>query len=304
MELRHLRYFVAVAEERSFTRAAEVLGIKQPPLSLQIRQLEKELGTPLFRRLTRSVELTAAGALFLEQARKILTQVDQAKVDVGRRARGESGEVSLGASGACYFQPLVTDIMSEFQKLYPEVVVCPQEAYTAMVIAGVHAGKYDAAFVRFGSKIFDGLALELIAQEDAVAALPAEMPLARMPAIPLASLAKEKFVLLTGEADVGYNESVLAACAGAGFHPNVGPTSPGVVSAIAMVACGYGVAVVPETVSRLRLKGVAYIPIEGRGPKMPIYLVYRKNDKAPAVRNLVGLVQRVVPSAARIRQIA
>src|SRR6476659_8873779 len=107
MDLRHLRYFVAVAEERHFTRAAERLGIKQPPLSLQIKQLEQELGTPLFRRLTRGVELTEPGTLLLEEARQILEQVERTKANVRNRARGETGRIRVGFAGATYFQPRV-----------------------------------------------------------------------------------------------------------------------------------------------------------------------------------------------------
>src|SRR5579859_911472 len=111
MELRHLRYFVAVAEELNFTRAAKTLGIRQPPLSLQIQQLEKELGAPLFRRQTRGVELTDAGKLFLEEARVILKHVEMAKIDVRRRARGETGRLIVGSAGATYFHPLVPTII-------------------------------------------------------------------------------------------------------------------------------------------------------------------------------------------------
>ena len=107
MDLRHLRYFVAVAEERHFTRAAERLGIKQPPLSLQIKQLEQELGTPLFRRLTRGVELTEPGTLLLDEARQILEQVERTKANVRNRARGETGHIRVGFAGATYFQPRV-----------------------------------------------------------------------------------------------------------------------------------------------------------------------------------------------------
>src|ERR1700740_3453129 len=110
MELRHLRYFVAVAEELHFTRAAARLGIKQPPLSSQIRQLEREMGTPLFRRETRGVKLTEAGALLFDEARRILDQVERAKVGVQSRARGETGHIHLGFAGATYLQRLVLSI--------------------------------------------------------------------------------------------------------------------------------------------------------------------------------------------------
>lgn len=305
MELRHLRYFVAVADGLSFTRAAERLGIKQPPLSLQIRRLEKELGTPLFRRLGRGVELTGAGRLFLEQAREILQQVDQAKMDVKRRARGETGRISLGASGACYFHPLVGIIMSRFLKLYPDIELRPEEDYTRMVIAGVHAGKFDAAVVRFGSPNSDelaletdGLAVEPIVEEDTIAVVQAGCALSRKAGIALASLAKEKFILLPPNQCIGFNEAIAAAGRRAGFAAIQGQVAPSLVAIIPMVAAGYGVSIVPQSLSRLSLKGVTYLPIKGHRPVMPINLAYRRDDQSPAVRNLVALVRRSIPAAA------
>src|ERR1700748_440535 len=121
MELRHLRYFVAVAEELHFTRAAERLGIKQPPLSMQIRQLEEEIGTPLFHRLTRGVELTEAGEALFEQADRLLQQLDQVKADVQSGARGETGHIRIGFAGATYFNPLIPAIARAYRERYPEV---------------------------------------------------------------------------------------------------------------------------------------------------------------------------------------
>src|SRR5690242_8001652 len=134
MELRHLRYFVAVAEELHFTRAAEKLGIKQPPLSQQIRQLEQEMGTSLFRRLTRGVELTESGAVLLDDARRILEQVERAKTGVQSRARGETGRVRVGFAGATYFQPLVPRIIRAYRERYPGVVVTPEQSNTPRLV--------------------------------------------------------------------------------------------------------------------------------------------------------------------------
>src|SRR6204780_5995950 len=125
MELRHLRYFVAVAEELNFPRAAQGLGISQPPLSLQIRQLEKELGTPLYHRRGRSVELTDAGKLLLEEARVILRQVEVAENGVRRRARGETGRLVIGSAGATYFHPLIPEIIREYGGRYPDMTLAP-----------------------------------------------------------------------------------------------------------------------------------------------------------------------------------
>ena len=121
MDLRHLRYFVAVGEEPHFTRAAERLGIKQPPLSQQIRQLEREVGTSLLRRVTRGVELTDSGALLLEEARRIFDQVEQTKAAVQSRARGETGRMRVGFASATYFQPTVPAIVLAYRERFPGV---------------------------------------------------------------------------------------------------------------------------------------------------------------------------------------
>jgi DNA-binding transcriptional LysR family regulator len=148
MELRHLRYFVAVAEELNFTRAAKRLGINQPPLSLQIRQLETEMGTPLFIRRTRGVELTDAGKLLLEEARVILTQVEETQTGVRRHARGETGRINVGSSGGTYFHPLIPRIIREYRMRYPNVALFPQASNTPLLVARVRAGQVDVAFIR------------------------------------------------------------------------------------------------------------------------------------------------------------
>src|SRR5260370_10043910 len=137
MELRHLRYFVAVAEELHFRRAAERLGIKQPPLSLQIRQLERQLGTSLFRRLTRGVELTETGALLLDEARGILDQAERIKAGVQCRARGETGCIPLGFAGATCFQPLVPGIILAYRDPYPRALVAPDQSTPPPFLPGL-----------------------------------------------------------------------------------------------------------------------------------------------------------------------
>ena len=304
MELRHLRYFVAVAEEGNFTRAAGRLGIKQPPLSAQIRQLEKELGIQLFHRLTRGVELSAAGELFLEEARSILAQVDQAKIDAGRRARGESGQISLGGADACYFHPRIAVIMAQFIKSYPDVVVSPEENNTATLIASLHAGKLDAAFVRSPAAEFESLSLEPVAEEDTVAVLPAGHPFHHSASIALASLAKEKLILTPRALASGLHDSVVAACQHAGFDPILGYQAPSIVAVIPMVAAGYGVSVIPQSLSRLRLQGVVYLPIRDHRPTAPIRLAHRRDDRSPVVRNLVSIVRRSRTSLPQIKKSA
>ena len=195
MELRHLRYFVAVAEELNFTRAAKRLGINQPPLSLQIRQLEKELGTPLFIRRTRGVELTNAGKLMLEEARVILKEVETAKAGVQRSARGETGRIVIGFSGGTYFHPLIPAIIREYRTDYPDVILFPQVSGTAFLTVQLLAGQIDIAFVRLPIDDGDGLAIEPLVDEPTVMVVPAMHPLGRAASAPLRAFAGDSFVL-------------------------------------------------------------------------------------------------------------
>ena len=197
MELRHLRYFVAVAEELNFTRAAKRLGINQPPLSLQIQQLEKELGARLFRRQTRGVELTAAGKLLLEEARVILKEVETARVGVQRRARGETGELIVGSVGGAYVHPLLPTIIREFRLKYPNVLLAPEANNAPLSVARLCAGQIDAAFIWRPTSEHDDIVIESLADEDTVIVLPVGHALSNSASVPLRALANEIFVLFS-----------------------------------------------------------------------------------------------------------
>src|ERR1700758_4789189 len=162
MELRHLKYFVVVAEELHFTRAAERLGIGQPPLSLQIRRLEREIGATLFRRLWRGVELAEAGGLLLDNARHILALVDRTCADVQKLSRGDIGQLRVGFAGATYFQPLVPAIIREYRIQRPDVVLSPEQSNTPSLVEGLVEGRVDAAFIRPPIETADELEVELL----------------------------------------------------------------------------------------------------------------------------------------------
>src|SRR5581483_5088922 len=152
--------------------AAERLGISQPPLSLQIRQLEKELGTQLLRRRTRGVELTEAGKLMLEEARVILKQVDAAKTGVRRRARGETGQMILGSSGATYFHPVIPKIIREYGLKFPDIVLVPHASNTALLGARLSAGIVDVAIIWGPHPQFEGSKIVPLIEEDTVIVVP------------------------------------------------------------------------------------------------------------------------------------
>jgi DNA-binding transcriptional LysR family regulator len=294
MELRHLRYFVAVAEEHSFTRAAERLGIKQPPLSLQIRQLEKELGTPLFRRLTRRVELTGAGKLLLEEARNILRHVEQTKTDVKRRARGETGQICIGMAGATYFEPLVGCITREYCATYPNVVLSAEESGTQMLTAKLHAGVIDAAFVWSPVAEREDIAAVTVVDDEFIIMLPQGHALEHLPALSLAALAKEKYFLFPRRLHTALYDSIIAACQRAGFEPMIGRELPHIFATFPVVAAGLGIALVPRCLTRVHVEGVVFRPIQGAKLPLRVSLVHRRNDQSVAVRNLVALARRLI----------
>lgn len=288
MELRHLRYFVAVAEELNFTRAAMRLRISQPPLSAQIQHLEKELGTPLFRRLTRGVELTDAGKLLLEQARIILKQVDDAALGVRRTGRGETGRVIVGAHGAV-FHPLVLEALYECRTRYPSLTIAVEVEVTntPLLIAWLRTGKIDACLISTPVDDSEGLAIEPLVDEDCVIALPPGHALANSPSSSLASLAKEKFVLFHRSFNPAMYDSIFASCRRAGFSPQLDQEVGQIVSVIPVVAAGFGVSIVPRSFSEIHFRGVKYVDIEGDAPRAAIALAYRHDERSPAIKNVV-----------------
>ncbi|MGA3250213.1 MAG: LysR substrate-binding domain-containing protein [Paraburkholderia sp.] len=294
MELRHLRYFVMMAEELHFTRAAERLGIGQPPLSLQIQQLEREIGAQLFRRLSRGVELTEAGVLFLENARQILAHVDRALADVKRQARGELGQLRVGFAGATYFQPLVPGIIREYRSRYPDVALLPEQSNTPSLVEGLLEGRVDTAFIRPPIESADELEVELLLKEEMVVALPHTHPLARAGAtIPLSALAAETFILFPRAIGVGLYDAVTSVCQRAGFIPRLGQEAPQIISTVAMVGAGFGVSLVPSSTSQFRTDGVVFLPIAGDAPEAPISLAWRRHDPSPAVCHFLTIARRM-----------
>jgi DNA-binding transcriptional LysR family regulator len=291
MDLRHLRYFLAVAEELHFTRAAAKLGIQQPPLSQQIRQLEEELGAQLFRRLTRGVELTGPGTFLLKEARHILDQVERAKATVQSLARGTSGHIRVGFSNASYFNPVVSQVIHDYRERYPDVALTPVQSVTSSLVNALHEAEVDVAFLRAP---FDdeGLGSELIVEEPMVAVIPASHALAGDRSIELVSLAKESFILFPRLTSPGFYDSIISACQLAGFSPRLGQETPDIPSIVHLVGAGFGVSVVPKALTQIHADGVVYVPIIGEGPVAWTRLAYRRNDQSQAVRNFVAVARR------------
>lgn len=294
MELRHLRYFVAVAEEQHFTRAAQRLGIGQPPLSQQIQQLERELGTALFQRLPRGVALTRAGEALFDDARRILRDSQQATERVRRVARGEQGRIRVGLINSAPFHPLVPRVIREFRRRYPEVALTLEERTTPGLAAAVRNQTVDVAFVRPLLDSGEGLCVEPVLDEPLVVALPAGHPLARRKSLPLLSLSLEPFVLFSRPVGAGLHDEIVQACHAAGFSPRVVQEASQVTSIINLVASGLGVSIVPASMQQMQIEGVTYRSIAGIDAKARLSLIYRQADRElPQILNLRRLTTRL-----------
>lgn len=298
MELRHLRYFMAVAEELHFTRAAKRLGINQPPLSQQIQQLEQSLGTALFHRGAREVTLTEAGLALREDARRILREVEQAGERVRRIARGELGRLRLGMINSAPFHPLIPAVIRAFRQRYPAVALTLHEDATPELATAVQHDVMDAAFVRPLLGDASGLHATALVEEPLVVALPAGHPLTRRTAVALLALSLEPFVLFSRNVGAGLHEEIVRACRAAGFMPRVVQETSQVTSIVNLVASGLGVSLVPASMQQMQVEGVAFRAIRAPAPVARLQLICREADlDAPHLRNLLQLTRQLASTS-------
>ncbi|MGR9499679.1 LysR family transcriptional regulator [Rhizobium leguminosarum] len=290
MELRHLRYFLAVAEEGNFTRAAGKLGIGQPPLSQQIRDLEREVGAALFHRVPHGAELTAAGAAFLGEAKASLAAAEKAKLAAQSANRGETGRLSLGFTASSAFNPVVSTTIRRFRARWAEVQLSLTEMNTLALMQKLERGELDATFMRPGLDDPAGIRLRRLPDEPMVIALPASHPLARHSKLPLAALATEPFILFPRLVGLSLYDDVVLACRKAGFELTVAQEAPQISSVVNLVAADLGVSIVPASISQIKLEGVAYRPIEGPPAVARLALAILKTHRSPVTENLMSLL--------------
>lgn len=295
IDLRHLRYFVAVAEEGHITRAAERLGMHQPPLSQQIKLIERHLDAQLFVRRPRGVVLTEAGRAFLDEARATLAQLDRALETTRRTARGEQGRLSLGMTPTAPFHPLVPRTVREFRDRFPRVLVTLEESLSDGLLERLRDERMDAAFIRNVVTDPTGLVITPLLDEVMVAALPSDHPLARggdEAPLEVASLAEEVFILI-GPPGSGIHDRTVAACQAAGFAPRIGQIAPRITSTLGLIAAGLGVSMVPTSMRRVVMDGVVYRLLVGpMEPRAVLSLASRKGDTSAVVRRFVDAVRQ------------
>ncbi|NDJ54438.1 MAG: LysR family transcriptional regulator [Chloroflexi bacterium] len=289
MELRHLRYFVTVAEEGHFRRAAERLHMTQPPLSQQIRDLEAELGVVLFERTTRQVSLTPAGEAFLRQTRSILAAVDQAAREAQQIERGERGHLTLGFVGSAAYH-LLPHLLRQLRSELPDVRLTLLERPTASLVDDLISGSIDLALARPGRNL-PGLHRQSLLTETLVVVLPAGHPLVQHDSIDPAELAGEAFVHFPPQLGEGLYQQIDTALAATGLRPNVVQEAIQMPTILGLVASGLGIAVLPASVASLRLSGVVFRDLAAPDVRVSIDLLWREGAPSTLLQRWLAICQ-------------
>ena len=287
LETRHLRYFLVLAEELHFRKAAERLCIAQPPLSQQIQQLEQRLGFRLFERTQRRVELTQAGSVFYEEVRDTFARLDRAVALARRTALGEVGRLAIGFVGTASYEVLPL-VLREFRKRYPEVELQLRELVSAKQVEALREKRIQVGFARPPIFAFD-IQCEVFVREPLFAALPESHRLSGRGSLSLVELAEEPFVLFPRFPKPCYAEEVLQACQEVGFLPNVVQETTEIHTALGLVAAGMGVTLVPACVRHQQREGMAFVALSEPSPVSTLSLISLKGNTSPALKAFLAV---------------
>lgn len=297
IELRHLRYFVAVAEAGHMTRAAASLGIQQPPLSLQIKALETQLGLTLFRRHPKGVALTDGGRLFLAEAQRLLADMAAMQERMARVARGEQGRLAVAFTSSAAAHAFTPEALRECRSRYPLITLQLSEDNAAEIIDGVAAGRLHCGFLRVPVSQPPGVTMQTLLTEPAVLALPLDHPLLQgnQPRpIALHELRDEGLILVRRPGAPGLYANLLALCEAAGFRPHVVAEVDRMMSNLNLVAAGAGISVVPASMRGAHPHAIVYCPLaDGVRLDAPLTLAWRTSDLAGPTATFVALVREI-----------
>jgi DNA-binding transcriptional LysR family regulator len=297
MELRHLRYFIAVAEELHFARAASRLHIVQPALSKQIQQLEQELGFPLFYRTKQRVELLDAGQILLDEARRILRQAENAVESARRIHTGQSGRLRIGFSASATLEVL-PKILRKYRRLYPNVEVELSEITTIRGSELLLDSPFSVGLLRspsFFNK--ESFCIETILREPFVVAMPDSHPAAKQESVSLKALARELFIVPPHQPGWEYADAVFQILQDNGIEPQIAEVVSHVLAVASLVAGGLGVGLVPASLSNLRLRGLTYLPIKGRSATTDLTMVWKRDSRASTLRAFLDVVRAEYPKS-------
>jgi len=294
MELRHLRYFVTLAEELNFNRAAARLHISQPPLTRQIQQLEEDLGSRLFIRTTRGVELTEAGRSMLADAQRILGLVDVAKERTRKISRGQFGQLDVGIFGSAILNH-IPRVLREFRNTYPEVEIALHQQTKSEQIQALRERRLTIGFNRH-VPVEPDIIVETVFLEPLVIALHNKHPLARHKSIGIEEIVDEPLILYPSNTRPGFADDVMALFRNIGTVPRVVQEVTDVVTSIALVSSGFGICLTPKAASSLMLPGVVYRPIKGDPvPTIEFACLYRRDDESPILAAFLDITRKFRP---------
>ncbi|HMV92212.1 MAG TPA: LysR substrate-binding domain-containing protein [Thauera aminoaromatica] len=292
MELRHLRYFIAVAEELNFTRAATRLHIGQPPLSMQIRDLEEEIGVRLFERGPRRVALSTAGERFLLHARRILDGVEEAVAEARRAARGELGELRVGFTSSLPFTDLLPDALNAYRRRFPQVRLQLREMFTPEQFQALVRGELDVGFVRLQAGTPPaGIVLREVARNPLRLVVNAAHRLAGAAQVHLAELAGEDFISFPADVGTDLPGVLRALCRQAGFEPRIVQTAREATTQIGLVAAGLGVAVLPAPLESVRIARVRYLALAEPEAQFRLALAIREGEPVPTLGGFLEVLE-------------
>lgn len=294
MELRHLRYFCAAAEELHIRRAAERLGIAQPPLTQQIKALENELGAKLFMRVGRGVALTEAGRLFQVEAQLILARIDHVAMLTRQVASGQVGRLRVGFTESASFSPVFTATFAAFRARWPGVELELEEAHTEIQVEWLRQGRLDAGFVRPPIPVGSPIQFEALTSDPVMLAVPRGHRLAGRKSISLKELANENFIGYARQHGTGLSDAVITACRRAGFEPRLVQQAPQLSSTINLVAATVGIAIVPARMRHLRPDSVAFVKLSDIDVRAQLGIAYIRTEHSNAVRHLIEMARSQV----------
>jgi DNA-binding transcriptional LysR family regulator len=281
MELRHLRYFVAVAEEANFTAAARRLRVAQPALSQQIRHLEDEIGTPLFLRNQRPLRLSASGEVFLQSSRRILSEANQATRAAQRAAKGEVGRLTLGF--VCLAtSSILTKLVRDYRQKFPGIDLTLREMTPTSQVKALVSGEIHLGYTRRFDEIF---------HDRYLVAVPERHPLAKSKSVSLSQLETENFIIFKRPDTPSFYNQVFSACLKAGFSPTVVSEPDLLQTILILVDAEVGISIVPSCVADMKHTGVTLLPLAERMEPNPVVLVWSKNEECPSLKSFIDLAR-------------
>lgn len=295
MELRHIRYFLIAAEEKNLTKAAAKLGMSQPPLSMQIRDLEEEIGAQLFHRTAHGISLTEAGVAFLQAVKPIQQRAEEA-IQIARQvANGEQGQLSVGFTGTAALNPIIPAGIREFQKYYPQVDLKIEEGNSAILIEKILNNQLDLVVVRPSNPVPKALKIQHLKDEPLVAVISQQHPLAQQPttqSLDLNLLKNDAFIMTpTSEMGMGLYDAMVEACRKVGFEPKIGQHAPQLVSILSLVSANLGVSLVPESSKQVQLSGIQYYDLQEPIPHVSLAFAYKAQAPSQCAINFASVIQ-------------